>query len=202
MLRKKIWLVFPLLLAVGCGGGSSPNQPLLDDRLARREALATAFNDAADVATATLPGSAQYTGIAVAGGGLNRPDGEPGDIRVLFYGDLVLDVDFNDGSLSGEGRDFVQVRDVDGQLAGDLASGTLAINGTRGTDTEDAVFDVSVTGRIDGAAGSFLDLNSADMTGTIQAKGPDVDFISLQARADIVFDDGDGYAAVGGHAGR
>lgn len=202
MYQRRIIAVVSIAAMAGCGGGSSSNQKLLDNRIARGDALEAQFADATDAVSAVLPGKAEYTGTIVAGGGVNKPGEAFGGLRFLFEGELVLDVDFADGELTGEGRNFVQVRNLDALLAGDIATGTLSINGARSDDPDKVEFDVIIDGRIEGTSGAFIDLEQANISTTTDAVGPNAEVIGFDTKVDVELGGEDGYVRLRGIAGR
>jgi hypothetical protein len=192
-----------LILTTACGGSGASNQELLDDRIEGGDALDLAFPGQTASESSGLPGAATYTGVIIAGGGIIGENSEAREIRTLFVGDLSLGVDFGAGTLTGEGRDFIEAadfQDLEDLSAGSDASGTLAIEGTRNPGVDVVEFGIAVNGRIDGRDGAFLEFD--DLETTAIGRGANAEAIGFEGTVGAQFDGEDGFLGVSGIAGR
>lgn len=155
----------------GGGSGGSPDDfAALDAEAA--DLVASTFSASL---TRDLPdtGSATYEGVM----GLTAPGGDPGDVRAILddpalLGDLTMEADFGDRTISGTADNF-QAADggtVDGAL--DIADGTITEGGvTRfsaglsGTLEQDGTA-TTYNGRVNG---QFYDSRGDNIAGTVRA---------------------------------
>ncbi len=153
------------LALAGCGGGSDGGD---DDgprpTFAELEAEGTALQEEIDALEITDPselpteGSASYEGVIGIESAFAQDDEGPDSGLPSMGGELSLEVDFEDSSLSGTAENFVTEagEEMEGSL--DIEDGQVYRDAEVGTEDEEPSFGAVVTGRLedeDGGAYEF-----------------------------------------------
>lgn len=208
MFRSAALGLFFVTLAA-CGGTTVSDADrliALDER--GDEIFDTFIRDQDILAASALPedGSASYTGVLVASGGVGTLGTASEERLVAFYGELGIDLNFASGALTGEADDFVSVSNFNESDDDDFVpitdgeiSGSLAITGERAASVN-AIYDISLTGRLDREDGGFLEYNRVG--GVVGVYGDDADAVRVFGSTAVTFDGEEGFIGYGGVAAR
>lgn len=205
-------IIGSIICLQACGGSGTEMEEIALSRSEKLTLIDDTLQDIFDnfvegqdlLASEDLPsGSALYAGgmAALTGSGdfENR-----NDVRLLYVGELRLEADFDQGSVTGEADNFINVENPEAYdsgadlVAGADVNGELTLVGVEASGA-DAQFDLLISGDLRGAEGDFIEYDG--MIGLAEVYGAEADALRVIGNANgVPVDNTTGYIGVFGLA--